>query len=125
MPTPEEVRAVVERYVDAQRRNDREAFLSVFHPEALMIDPVGAPPHQGVDAIGALFAGPRQEAGELAFPDYTVIVCGHEAALVMTVEARTAEGGISFDVVDTIEVGDDARIVQLRAFWDLSTAKPL
>jgi steroid delta-isomerase len=125
MPTPEEVRAVVERYVDAQRRNDRQAFLSVFHPDALMIDPVGAPPHQGVDAIAALFDGPRQEAGELAFPDHTVIVCGDEAALVMTVEARTAAGGISFDVVDTIVVGDDARIVQLRAFWDLSTAKPL
>src|SRR5437763_14765529 len=120
MPTPEEVRAVVERYVDAQRRNDRQAFLSVFHPDARMIDPVGAPPYEGVDAIAALFDGPRQEAGELAFPDYKVIVCGEEAALVLTVEARTAEGGISFDVVDAIVVGGEARIVPLRACWALS-----
>ena len=52
MPTPEQIHATVDAYVDAYARNDKDAFLSLWAPDGVLEDPVGTPAHQGVDALG-------------------------------------------------------------------------
>ena len=53
MPTPDQVTAVIDAYVDGYRRNDKQAVLDLFRPDAVWHDPVGAPPHVGHEGIGA------------------------------------------------------------------------
>ena len=55
MPTPEQVKAVAEAYVAASNANDKPAVLGKFAPDAVWHDPVGEPPHVGVEGVGAFY----------------------------------------------------------------------
>ncbi len=62
MPTPDEVRAVVENYVKLGNSNDKDATIALFRPDAIWFDPVGAPPHVGHEGIGAFWDQSRSMA---------------------------------------------------------------
>jgi steroid delta-isomerase len=51
MATPEQIRKTIDAYVDALARSDPDAWVGVFAPDAVQIDPVGTPPNVGRDAI--------------------------------------------------------------------------
>ncbi|HEX6310702.1 MAG TPA: nuclear transport factor 2 family protein [Acidimicrobiia bacterium] len=124
MPTPEQVRATVDAYVDAYRRNSREAALATFAPDAVWHDPVGQPPHVGHEGIGAFWDQAHAMADKIVLEPTDIIVCGNEAAMVFTINAHVGDGVMVFDAVETFEVGDDAKIVLLKAYWDMSRARP-
>jgi steroid Delta-isomerase len=124
MPTPEQVRAAVDAYVEAYRRNDRDAFLATFARDAVWHDPVGAPPHEGHAGIGAFWDQAHQMAEKIVLEPTDVIVCGDEAAMVFTINAETAGGALTFDAVETFLVGEDGKITLLKAYWDMSRARP-
>ncbi len=125
MPTPEQVRAAVDAYVDAYRRNSRDAVLATFAPDAVWHDPVGQPPHEGHEGIGAFWDTVHTMAERIELVPSDVIVCGPEAAMVFTINAHTGDGGMAFDAVDTFLVDDDGKITLLKAYWDMSRARPL
>ena len=62
MIAPERVRAVVDAYVDSYRRNDKQACLDLFAPDAVWHDPVGEPPHVGHEGVGAFWDRPESMA---------------------------------------------------------------
>lgn len=128
MPTPEQVRAAVDAYVDAYQQNDREAFLDAFADDGVVIDPVGMPPNAGREARGAFWDLVHGMAGNLRFEVKHVHVCASEAAMVFEIHARTGDGagdgGMIIDAVDIFEVGDDGRIVQVKAYWEMEKARP-
>jgi steroid delta-isomerase len=125
MPTPEQVRAAVDAYVDAYQRNDRGRFLDAFADEGVVIDPVGTPGHAGRDRRGAFWDTVHEMTERLSFDVKDIVVCGSEAAMVFQIEARAGDGGVVMDAVDVFEVDDDGRIAQLKAYWDMARARPL
>jgi steroid delta-isomerase len=125
MPTPEQVRAAVDAYVDAYQRNDRGRFLDAFADEGVVIDPVGTPAHTGRDGRGAFWDTVHEMTERLSFDVKDIVVCGREAAMVFQIEARAGDGGMMIDAVDVFEVDDDGRIAQLKAYWDMARARPL
>jgi steroid Delta-isomerase len=127
VPTPDEIRAVVEEYVAASNRNDKAAVLELFAPDAVWHDPVGRPPHVGRDEIAAFFDQARTLADQIEMvpsgaPDH-VIVCGNEAVLRFEVHATLGESTMVMDVIEVFEVDDDTRIASARAYWDMSRAR--
>ena len=50
-----------------------------------------------------------------------IFVVGHEAAMVWTINAVTAEGAVSFDGVDAFQFDDAGLISSVRAFWQRSS----
>lgn len=125
MPTPEQVRSTVDAYVDAYARNDKAAFLALWAPEGVLEDPVGTPSHQGVEALGAFWDGARELADRIELAPVAVIVTGDEAAMVFEIHAHIGEGGLLMQAVDVMRVGDDGRLLSVRAYWDMATATPL
>jgi steroid Delta-isomerase len=125
MPTPEQVRAAVDAYLDAYRQNSRDALLATFAPDAVWHDPVGAAPHEGHEGIGAFWDTVHTMADRIELVPTDVIVCGPEAAMVFTIQAHTGDGGMGFDAVETFLVDDDGKITLLKAYWDMSRARPL
>jgi steroid delta-isomerase len=125
MPTPEQVRAAVDAYVDSYRQNSRDAMLGTFAPDAVWHDPVGQPPHEGHEGIGAFWDTVHTMADRIELVPSDVIVCGPEAAMVFTIQAHTRDGGMAFDAVETFLVDDDGKISLLKAYWDMSKARPL
>jgi steroid delta-isomerase len=125
MPTPEQVRATVDAYVDAYSRNDRDAFLALWAPDGVLEDPVGTPAHRGVDALGAFWDGARELAERIELRPEQVIVAGGEAAMVAEIRAHTDGGGMLIPAVDVMQCDDEGRLTSVRAFWDMGTATPL
>jgi steroid Delta-isomerase len=122
MPTADQVRAVPERYVETFQRKDRDAWLSLFAPDAVHHDPVGTPPNVGREAIAAFWDRTFSMLEQGNFDLHHVFVCGDEVASVFTFTGRTAGGGITFDGVEIFKVDDDGLITEMRAYWDTMRA---
>ncbi|MGH9049392.1 MAG: SgcJ/EcaC family oxidoreductase [Acidimicrobiia bacterium] len=126
MPTPEQVRATVDAYVDAYRQDSVEALLATFAPDAVWHDPVGAPPHEGQEGIRAFWDQIHTMAERIVLEPKDIVVCGNEAAMVFTINAQVeGGGGMAFDAIDTFVVDDDAKITLLKAYWDTGRARPM
>jgi steroid Delta-isomerase len=110
MPTSEQVKAVAEAYVAASNANDKQTVLSYFAPDAVWFDPVGRPPHVGVDGIGAFYDETRALADRIEMKLVDVIACGTEAAMVLEIHATIGESEMIMDCVETVEVNDDGKI---------------
>jgi steroid delta-isomerase len=124
MPVPEDVQAVAEAYVLAWNANDKAAVLSLFAPDAVWFDPVGEPPHVGHAGVGEFYDQTRSLADRIELKLQDVIVCGCEAAMVLEIHAIIGEGGMVMDCVETLEVDDRGKICGMKAFWDMSRARP-
>lgn len=117
------VRAVVDAYVDGYRRNDKQACLDLFAADAVWRDPVGEAPHVGHEGIGAFWDQAHAMADSIVLEPKDVIVCANEAAMVFEIHASLGGSTMIFDAVEVFVLDDDARIVALSAYWDMSRAR--
>ena len=103
---------------------DREGWLDLFAPDALVEDPIGVSMfdptgegHRGRDAIGAFFdtaIAPNQ----VRFAIERSHVAGDEVANVGTITTTLPDGNrVLVDGVFTYRVDADGRLVALRAYW--------
>jgi steroid delta-isomerase len=118
MATPEQIRKTIDAYVDALARSDPDAWVGVFAPDAVQIDPVGTPPNVGRDAIRAFWDRALAMADTVIFDVHHLHICGEEAAMVFTGTVRLGDGGMVFDGVDIMRFDDNGQIGELRAYWD-------
>jgi steroid delta-isomerase len=126
---PEEVRKVVDAYVDSYRRNDKQACIELFAADAVWHDPVGEPPHVGHEGVGAFWDQARALAKSIELVPSDVIVCANQAAMVFEIQVTldTPEGEpeamMIMDAVEVFVLDDDGKISELRAYWDMSRAR--
>jgi len=110
----------------AVESGDRDAWLALFAPDAVVEDPIGPSPfspdgsgHRDPDEIGAFYdsvIGPN----EVRFRIDQSWACGHEVANVGTITTTMGDGTVVHtDGVFTYRVDDDGRIVALRAYWEM------
>ena len=123
MSTPEQVKAVAEAYVAASNANDKAAVLAQFAPDTVWYDPVGQPPHVGLEGVGAFYDQTRTMADQVEMRLRDVIVCGSEAAMILEIHVTIGDGGMIMDCVETLEVNDDGKIAGMKAYWDMSRAR--
>lgn len=125
MPTPDQIRATVDAYVDGYTRADREAVISLFAPEAELHDPVGTPPHVGAEAIRNFWDQVRSITESIKLVPQEIVVCGNEAVMIMAIEAGSEGAGMRLNAVDVFEFDDAAKITLLKAYWDMEQGQPL
>jgi hypothetical protein len=130
--TPEELLELVGRSPAAVAVHDKEAWLALFSREAVLQDPVGAPPlRRTVSGKGAARGGdPLGRFWETFIAPNRISVTSYqdiaiEDEVVRDVSIRTElEGGIAIEVpayllYRTTEEDGEARISALVAHWDL------
>ena len=126
---PDEVRSVVDAYVDSYRRNDKQACIGLFAADAVWHDPVGEPPHVGHAGVGAFWDQARVLAESIELVPSDVIVCANQAAMVFEIHVTLAGAEESpsttmiMDAVETFLLDDEGKISELRAYWDMSRAR--
>jgi len=125
MATPEQIRKTIDAYVDALARSDRDAWVGLFAPDAIQIDPVGTPPIVGRDAIRAFWDRALAMADSVIFDVHHLHLCGDDAAMVFTGTVRLGDGGMVFDGVDIMRFDDAGQIGELRAYWDPASMRAL
>jgi steroid delta-isomerase len=123
MPTPEQVKAVAEAYVAASNANDKAGVLAQFAPDTVWFDPVGQPPHVGVEGVGEFYDQTRALADRVEMKLKDLIVCGTEAAMILEIHVTMGDSGMIMDCVETLEVNDDSKISAMKAYWDMSRAR--
>lgn len=114
------------RSLSAVRARDKERWLALFEPDAVVEDPVGGHEawdptgegQRGIEAIGRFYdifsAG--QEAFD--FEIHHLVACGQEVACFATFD-MTLTGGPRhrLDLIIVYRISSDNRIQSLRAFW--------
>jgi steroid Delta-isomerase len=126
--TPEQVRTVVDAYVDSYRRDDKQACIDLFATDAQWHDPVGEPPHVGHAGVGAFWDEARVLAESIELVPSDIIVCANQAAMVFQIHVTLGGGDptptiMEMDAVEIFVVDDDCHISELRAYWDMSRAR--
>jgi ketosteroid isomerase-like protein len=114
----------------AVEAGDREAWLGLFAPDAVVEDPIGPSPfdpdgtgHHGHEAIAAFYdslIGPN----EVRFRIEQSWAAGDEVANVGTITTTMPDGTVVHtDGVFTYRVDREGRLVALRAYWELDRVR--
>lgn len=126
MTAPEHpARAASQRSMAAVEAGDREAWLGLFAPDAVVEDPIGPSMfdpdgrgHHGPEGIAAFYdsvIGPNQ----VRFSIRDSYACGSEVANVGTITTTLPDGSRAVvEGVYTYRVDGEGRIAALRAFWE-------
>lgn len=118
-------RAAAQRSMAAVEAGDREGWLALFAPDAVVEDPIGpsmfdpeGAGHHGAAGIAAFYdsvIGPH----EVRFAIRESYACGSEVANVGTITTTLGDGSRAVvEGVYTYRVDAAGRIVALRAFWE-------
>lgn len=126
MATPDEIRATIDRYIEAFTAGDAEGWAALFSEDATQEDPVGTPVNTGRAAIQGFLDNNLALFGSLQLHlKQEPVIIGHEAALSLYALAGTgADRARMPDIIDHMTFGDDASITSLRAFWTMDSITP-
>ncbi len=110
----------------AVHARDREGWLALFAPDAVVQDPVGpsmldetGEGHHGIEAI-TRFWDTIVAANPVHIDLRASHAGGNEVANVMTITTTFPDGSSAqADLVVIYKVNDDGRIASLRAFWEV------
>jgi steroid delta-isomerase len=122
MPSPEEIRAVMERYAKLICESDAEGIAELYATDATVEDPVGGPVIRGRDVIRGFYAA--------AVPNLRVEITGpicvaqKECAAPILAEFTVGDQRNYIDVVDVMAFDDHAKITSMRAFWNPADIRP-
>lgn len=123
-------RAAALRSRAAVHARDREAWLSIFAPDAVVQDPVGVSPldesgegHRGIDAI-AEFWDTVIAPNPVHMDILASYAGGNEVANVMTITTTFPDGATAtVDLVGIYRVNDEGRVAAMRAFWEFDKVR--
>ena len=125
-------RELARRSQAAVRAKDRDAWLSLFAPDAVVADPIGPSPldpaghgHRGLAAIAAFYDTVIAPNEQISFDIERSYLCGDEVADVGVIRT-TLPGGDHVVVVRGVYTyrGDGTgKLAALRAYWEFDAAE--
>lgn len=116
MTTPAQMQATVLAYVRALNEADLDAIVALYVDDAVVEDPVGAPPKRGLAEIRAFYAGSLRMKLEVAL-DGDVRATGNEAAFAFSVSFEVQGRKTTIRPIDLFRFDDSGRITEMRAFF--------
>ncbi|HUH37467.1 MAG TPA: SgcJ/EcaC family oxidoreductase [Spongiibacteraceae bacterium] len=119
--TPQDVKAVIEKYIAAWTNNDRALLLSIFAEDASWVDPVGTPAFVGHEGIAKFWDFAHQDTSRSLTPvPHQIIACANEGILRFTMQVRLKgeNKGLDLSVVDHFVINPQGKIQSAKAFWD-------
>ena len=116
MPSHEQMVATIRAYVEGFARQDVEAIVRLYAPDATVEDPVGSPPLAGVEAIRTFYSMAVQTGAKLTLSG-PVRTAANSAAFAFSVHVAAAEPPRRIDVIDTFTFNSNGQIGAMRAFW--------
>jgi uncharacterized protein (TIGR02246 family) len=118
VPTSDELRAAVVRYVDTINGRDPAAIAELFTEDAIQADPASQPANVGREAITAFFASGIDASEDWTFEATDVHTCGPNVAIDFRITVRLAESAMTIAGIEVFQAADDGRFASAHAFWD-------
>lgn len=115
MPTVEDMRATVEKYLDLVANGTAEDITALYADDASVEDPVGTNPHVGRDAVLAFYKvlEPIKRSTELV----SLKAAGNVAVFEFRIVTYFDQATIHLNPVDIMEFGEDGKVTRMRALW--------
>ncbi len=113
-----ELEALVHTYVEAVGRQDIDACVALFAPEAVQEDPLGAPPNVGHDAIRAFF----EKSFAVSFSvemNPEILIGGDYVSFRFVINVPLGDDTVVVRVADLMQVDGEGRIARLWAIQDM------
>lgn len=123
--TRSEIRAAIDRYVDAHNAHSADALVDCFTPDAVVIEPVGATPNVGHDEIRVFMDKAAQGGYRVALHNEPTIV-GLEAAFVLAISLLDGDGQptLTFLTTDVASYAPDGKMTRCTAYIDIEATAP-
>ena len=126
MPTVDEMKATVERYVAAHTAGDVDAIAAVFAVDAVLTDPVDQPAHHGREAIKAFFAATHEFIDAMDFQVTGPIrAVGEWAAVPLRAVSTIGDAKVGVDIIDVFTFDQDGLISDMKAYWSSADIRPV
>ncbi len=121
------IRATIERYQETFNAEDRAGWLALFVDEAILEDPVGSTPREGLDGLSAFWDEIHHGDANAGHRTVRMVqgpqVCGLEAAWAFELQIARADRTVVVEIIDQAVFTGSAQIRQLRAFWSEATLR--
>lgn len=128
MPTPAEMRATMERYLERVAARDVDGVLALFAEDVSVEDPVGGPPGThvvGRERVDGFFRKGFARSRPTPRPTGPIrTTAADQAAMPFVLELDLGGARCEIDVIDVMRFDAEGRILELRAFWDARDARP-
>ncbi|WP_230387964.1 MULTISPECIES: steroid Delta-isomerase [Pseudomonas] len=125
LPTPEQVQARMQRYVELVDAGDIDGILALYAEDATVEDPVGQPPLRGIGAVSEFYRqglGQMNVSAALTGPvRATHNGCG---AVPFRVDLTWEGRECSLQVIDVMEFDEHGLIRSMKAFWSEVNLQP-
>ena len=118
MPTPDELRTTIERYVATINGRDPVAIAELFTEDAVQADPASAPPNVGREAITTFFAGGIAASEGWTFRAESVHTCASTVAIDFAIDISLGGSSMTVAGIEVFQVADDGRFTSAHAYWD-------
>lgn len=107
-------------YFQAASNLDRQAYLSCFSQEAVVMDPYGGRPFQGHDGLNKFFNGMERTWESFTMTPGEFFAAGDRVATQWTARGTAKSGKTAeFAGINVFTLGEDGLISQLEAYWDV------
>jgi uncharacterized protein (TIGR02246 family) len=118
MPTTAQLRATMERYATTVTSKDADAYVALFTPDAVQVDPYPTAPNVGHDAIRAFIQRSFDGCESMLFEVMEVHPVADKAAITFHITLGLA-GGSSMHIkgIEVFTVTDEGLISAVDAYW--------
>ncbi|MDQ1361380.1 MAG: steroid Delta-isomerase [Acidimicrobiaceae bacterium] len=118
MPTSDELRSLIARYVATLNARDPDAIAALFAEDAVQADPASNPPNVGREAIGTFFAGSIEASDGWTFSAPTVHTCGDHVAINFRIAVEAVGTTMIMSGIEVFAVDEAGLIASVHAYWD-------
>jgi steroid delta-isomerase len=125
MPSEPEMKAALQKYIDAFVASDADALAALFADDATVEDPVGSETLRGKEAIAAFYRKAVRVVTHMALSAPIRGSHGNAAAMAFDFEMNLRGRKVRTSAIDVMEFDDDRKIKAMRAYWGPSDSKTL
>jgi steroid Delta-isomerase len=115
VPAPEDMAAMMQRYIDALNARDAPGATALFAPGSTVEDPVGTGVYPAAERLPEL-VGRIPEGSTFTLDGPIRVSHGAGAAMAFTVRLPTPEGTVTIESIDVMQFDQDAQITEMRAY---------
>lgn len=118
MPTTQEMRDVITKYLDFYNAGDADRLNELFADSAVVEDPVGsAKIHRGRSEVQSFYQECLKHGTQLELKGPIRSSHGNAAALAIEVHAKAKSKPVNVAVIDVVTFDDQCRIESMKCYW--------
>ncbi|TVZ02199.1 steroid delta-isomerase [Trebonia kvetii] len=121
MPSPDQIRAAVLRYLAAVAGGSASEIAACYAPDATVEDPAGSEPHRGRAAIAQFYSPLEAAARETKL--LTLRIAGGAAVFHFLVRTKLPDQTVDVEPIDLMTFDSRGLITSMRAFWSESDVR--